>query len=111
MDAAKRAVEQIAFKISEVNPLEGIVVQVGGDRVMLDIGRDHGVRDGQRYVVIREGAPIYHPVTGALIAVETTEVASFTINSVSATTSTGHKIRLNDRNSGIRVGDIVRRSR
>nr|WP_092074283.1 FlgO family outer membrane protein [Dendrosporobacter quercicolus]NSL49187.1 hypothetical protein [Dendrosporobacter quercicolus DSM 1736]SDM86986.1 Curli production assembly/transport component CsgG [Dendrosporobacter quercicolus] len=105
--AARRAIEAIAFKINEINPLEGIVILVQGDKVMIDLGREHGVEAGQTYLIMREGNPIYHPLTGALVAIEKTDLASFTITGAEATTATG-KLK-ESAAKAIKPGDKVRR--
>lgn len=105
--AARRAIEEIAFKINEIAPTEGVIVFIQGDKVMIDLGRDHGVDIGQIYQIVREGKPIYHPVTGALIAVEKNELASFTISGVETNTATG-KLKEPAKVS-IRPGDKVKR--
>lgn len=105
--AARRAIEEIAFKINQINPLEGVVILVQGDKVMIDLGRDHGVEAGQTYIIVREGNPIYHPITGALVAVEKTELASFTITETETNTATG-KLKESTAKA-IKPGDKVRR--
>lgn len=80
--AARKAVAKLVNKINEMNPLEGFVVQVSGKTVYIDLGREQGVQPGQCYVVFREGNVITHPVTGRILGVQKTDVATIKITSV-----------------------------
>ena len=53
--------------LSYFQPLKGKVLDVKGDVVEIDIGRDKGVKKGLRLKVFKEGVPFYHPVTGEFI--------------------------------------------
>ena len=60
-----RAVDQAAGKIAESFPLlRGLVVEVEGDRVLIDLGARRGVFPGMVLEVYREAGEIKHPVTG-----------------------------------------------
>ena len=45
-------------------PVEGLVVQVEGDRLFLDLTEKNGVQPGQEFSVFRKGAVFRHPVNG-----------------------------------------------
>ena len=70
---------------------EGMVsrVDVKKKELMINRGSDDGVTVNQRWVVIREGEPVYDPATGDLIAMHETEVAEFTITKVAAGSAYG----------------------
>lgn len=55
----------VLFKsIREAFPPLGYVVEVEGKKVMVDLGSEAGVKDGDVLEVVREGKQIIHPVTG-----------------------------------------------
>ena len=45
-------------------PVEGLVVQVEGDRLFLDLTEKNGVQPGQEFSVFRKGAVFRHPING-----------------------------------------------
>jgi hypothetical protein len=45
-------------------PAEGMVVQVEGDRLFIDLTEKNGVRPGQEFSVFRKGDVFRHPITG-----------------------------------------------
>jgi len=45
-------------------PVEGLVVQVEGERLFLDLTEKNGVQPGQEFSVFRKGAVFRHPVNG-----------------------------------------------
>jgi TolB-like protein len=47
--------------------LNGYVINVKGEKVTVDLGHKNGLKKGMKCHVYREGAPIVHPVTGAVI--------------------------------------------
>ena len=60
-----RAIDQAAGKIAEAFPLlRGLVVEVEGDRVLIDLGARRGVFPGMVLEVYREAGEIKHLVTG-----------------------------------------------
>ena len=50
--------------VSAFPPVEGLVVQVDGDNVYMDLGKKDGVQSGQEFTVFRKGEPFHHPATG-----------------------------------------------
>lgn len=54
----------------EVPLLEGTVLQVKDGRLTVDLGKDSRLKKGMRVVVFREGEPIRHPLSGALLGVD-----------------------------------------
>ena len=45
-------------------PIEGLVVQVDGDRIYTDLARKDGVLIGQEFTVFRKGETFQHPTSG-----------------------------------------------
>jgi hypothetical protein len=69
----KNAVENLARKITESLPLvEGYVIKIDGQQLILDVGRNGGLKKGMKCVIYKEGAPIKHPITGEILGKETT---------------------------------------
>jgi len=104
---AQRVTVKVAGMINDYAPIEGLVINVSPNGIMIDIGHSNGIRAGQKFTVMREGAPIRHPVTGALLAVEKTEIATITIIKTDPNTAVGKINKKGD----IKVGDIVRRTK
>jgi hypothetical protein len=50
--------------VREMFPPEGYVVSITGDQVIVDLGVESGLQQGDTLEVIREGEVIFHPVTG-----------------------------------------------
>jgi hypothetical protein len=53
--------------VSAFPPVEGLVVQVDGDNVYMDLGKKDGVQTGQEFTIFRKGEPFHHPATGKLL--------------------------------------------
>ncbi len=66
--SATRAADEAANKVAGVFPLlQGLVVEVDGSRVMIDLGRRLGAYEGMELEVYREGDAVRHPVTGHVL--------------------------------------------
>jgi hypothetical protein len=50
--------------VSAFRPAEGLVAQVDGDRLFIDLAEKDGVQPGQEYSVFRKGDVFRHPVNG-----------------------------------------------
>ncbi len=48
-------------------PVEGVVVQVDGERLYMDLAKKHGVLLGQEFSVFRKGEVFRHPFSGKVI--------------------------------------------
>jgi hypothetical protein len=48
-------------------PVEGVVVQVDGERLYMDLAKKHGVLLGQEFSVFRKGEEFRHPFSGKVI--------------------------------------------
>lgn len=70
--SVKNAVENLAKKITEELPLiEGFVIKIDGENLILDVGRNGGLKKGMKCHVYREGKEIKHPITGEILGKET----------------------------------------
>ena len=49
--------------VSAFPPVEGLVVQVDGDNIYMDLGKKDGVQAGQEFTIFRKGEQFYHPIT------------------------------------------------
>jgi hypothetical protein len=95
MSVARKAISQAAFKIiREIAPQEPAVILVKEKEVMIDMGRTNGIREGQRYVIVREG-DIVKDRDGNVIAVDIIEIAELTISRVEATTAYAKVVKVN----------------
>ncbi|MCK4976368.1 MAG: hypothetical protein KAS36_05520, partial [Anaerolineales bacterium] len=66
------AVENLARKITEDLPLiEGFIIKIDGEDLILDVGRNGGLRKGMKCHVYREGKEIKHPISGEILGKET----------------------------------------
>lgn len=63
-------VAKISARIIRHFPLEGYVVKRDGESIMVDLGRQAGVRPGFVFAVYLEGAPVRHPKTGEILSIE-----------------------------------------
>lgn len=102
-EAADEAVVKLADKINDLHPLIGSIIKVQGKTVYLDIGSDQGVREGDTYVIFREGKPIIHPKTGKVLGVEKETLGKIKITRVEAEMAVG------DANITAQVGMNVKR--
>jgi hypothetical protein len=69
----RNAVENLARKITESLPLvDGYIIKIDGQQLILDVGRNGGLKKGMKCVIYREGEPIKHPITGEILGKETT---------------------------------------
>ncbi len=70
--SVKNAVENLARKITESLPLvDGYVIRIDGSELIIDVGRNGGLKRGMKCVIYKEGAPIKHPITGEILGKET----------------------------------------
>ena len=78
--SVKMAVEQLANKFVKSLPLvQGSVIRINSDGIMLDIGRKGGIKKGIKCTVYKEGSEVKHPVTGEVLGKEKTIVAEVLI--------------------------------
>jgi TolB-like protein len=88
-------------------PIEGFVVMVNGNRVMIDLGRIHGVEPGMRFFAFRKGAPVRHPVTGKMLKGEDVRIGEMIIQNLETETCWG-EISREEAGVKITAGNIAR---
>jgi hypothetical protein len=70
--SVKNAVENLAKKITEDLPLiQGFIIKIDNEDLILDVGRNAGLKKGMKCHVYREGKEIKHPITGEILGKET----------------------------------------
>jgi TolB-like protein len=78
--SVKSAIDNLARKITQELPLvEGYVIQIDGPKVILDNGRNNGLKKGMKCVVYKEGGEIKHPLTGEILGKDTVILAEILI--------------------------------
>lgn len=79
-ELAAAIARQIAATIQDKYPLKGRIALVEGDRVILNLGKKHGVAAGQAFNVIERGAPI--ELNGRVLGYRDTRIAQLTVTEV-----------------------------
>jgi curli biogenesis system outer membrane secretion channel CsgG len=111
LSVVQGAVANAGFKIRrEIAPLEPAVllVEPKKNEVTISMGRNDGIKEGQRYRVVREGDPIYGLDGQTIAGVKILDVASITIKRVEATTAIGKIEKKLLNNKEILRGDLLR---
>ena len=111
-EATYAAVEQVARELvgsSSKIPvttveIRGMVADVSGSNVILNVGASHGVQMGSTLRILRVARVVKDPATGKVIKEITEEVGQIKIDEADAASSTGKVIS----GSGVKVGDLVR---
>jgi hypothetical protein len=81
--SVKNAVENLARKITESLPLvDGYVIRIDETELIIDVGRNGGMKKGMKCVIYKEGAPIKHPITGEILGKETDVIAEVLVTDV-----------------------------
>jgi len=101
--------DTIQPKLWNLFPLEGYVIQIQGQKgeeveALIDLGSDKGVRNGDKFIVFRQGESIKHPVTGQMIPGRIQELGEAEVKSVDIATS-AVKIKTK---GAIQVGDRIK---
>ncbi|MDD2764418.1 MAG: CsgG/HfaB family protein [Opitutaceae bacterium] len=65
-DCINRAVKFIAEKM-EGTPIEGTVVGVSGDQIIVSLGQNYGIASGQTFIVRKKGEELTDPDTGEIL--------------------------------------------
>ncbi len=87
---------------------EGVLLSVEkkANKGIINIGEEHGVKRGDRLVVIRPGKKVEDPRSGKLIAVEQTVIGEVKVISTSSAVS---DVKLTRHGQNMKQGDLVRR--
>lgn len=104
--AAKKLVSiELKNKLWTLFPLEGYLISLSGsEEGLIDLGEEQGVSKGDKFSIIRQGASIRHPVTGALLPGPIVELGTGEVSSVDQATAQV-KLKLKQ---GVQVGDRIR---
>jgi len=87
LESLERMMDSLAESIKKDFPLEGYVVLVSGKRVMIDLGRNHGVEPGMKFYALRKGAPVRHPITGKMLKGEDVKLGEMVVQTIEAESS------------------------
>ncbi len=80
IETIENLVEQVAIDIYNDLPLvEGIVMEVEEDQIILSIGSNVGVRKGTKCVAYKEGKKYYHPVTKEILGINVTPLGELIV--------------------------------
>lgn len=80
IETIENLVEQVAIDIYNDLPLvEGIVMEVEDDQIILSIGSNVGVRKGTKCVAYKEGKKYYHPVTKEVLGKNVTPLGELIV--------------------------------
>jgi TolB-like protein len=76
-------ISELAAKFKTDLPLlNGYVIGVQGEKLTLDLGYKNGLKKGMKCHVYREGAPIVHPVTNAVIGKMIDELCEIQVSDI-----------------------------
>ncbi len=104
IQSVKNAVENLAHAIVKDLPLvDGFVIQVNGDQIMLDKGLTSGLKPGMKCIIYREGKEIRHPITGEILGRETKIIGTVLVNDAFEKYCIAKPIALNG--GAVTVGD------
>lgn len=107
LESIETTMDSLANVIKKDFPLEGFVVMVGGRRVMIDLGKNHGVEPGMKFLALRKGAPVRHPVTGKMLMGEDIKLGEIAIQTVDVETAWG-EILQEEPGAKIAAGNVVK---
>jgi curli biogenesis system outer membrane secretion channel CsgG len=100
-----RQLNLFAHKVpSSLQDIRGLVADVSGNNVVLNVGRSHGLEAGTTLNVLRVGRTVKDPATGKPLREIVSEVGRVRVDEADNDSSTGTIIS----GSGIKLGDMVR---
>jgi hypothetical protein len=106
--AFSRATEEAAARLTEAFPIvQGSVVGVEGDRILIDLGAKQKVHQGMELQVYREGDEVKHPVTGQVLGRRDKRLGLLRVVEVKEGFSEGVMVSRQE-GSTITAGDLVR---
>jgi hypothetical protein len=97
--------EKAASLPTQVLQISGLVADVSGDTLIVNVGSKAGVKVGDVLGVFRQGRQIKDPATGKVLKTVVTKLGDVTVTEVEDTSSTGTYIGQTPK-----VGDAVRNS-
>ncbi len=103
-----RAADEAAARLAEAfPPVQGSLIGVEGERVLIDLGAKQNVRRAMELEVYREGEELRHPVTGLVLGKRDKRLALVRVEEVKEAFSEGIIVSRQG-GSRIAVGDRVR---
>lgn len=105
LEGVGKIVDNLAIMIyNELPVVEGFVVNVEPGAIYIDLGKDTGTRKGTRCIVFREGKPIVHPVSGAILGKRVQKLGELIVTDVQDKMAAARFI---DREAPVQVGDKI----
>jgi hypothetical protein len=112
-EATNKAVTQVSDEFNQnmtriptrTIAVDGLVADVNGRSLILNVGTRNGIRVGDKLEVARTGREIRDPGTGKVLRRVDTTLGSITITEVDETSSVGTY----EGPDGVKVGDHVKR--
>ena len=106
-DVAKQLDDKASSLPTQVLQISGLVADVSGNTLILNVGSKAGVKVGDRLGVFRQGRQIKDPATGKVLKTIESKVGDITITEVDEGSSTGTYTGTGE---APKVGDTVRNS-
>lgn len=100
-------VKEMAAKIIKNFPLEGYIAHRQGSDVVIDLGRQYGVKQGMYFLAYREGDVVKHPKTGDVLYVTQIRTGVIKITYVQDKISKGVILEENE-SDAIKYGNLVK---
>jgi tetratricopeptide (TPR) repeat protein len=88
-DKLFRSAVALASRINDHIPLRGLIARMEGNRVVINIGRAHGVTEEMRFHIIREGGLQKDPETGEFVTDPDVLLGALTVTRVDEMISEG----------------------
>lgn len=104
-NACRNAAENFIKQLDSINPFRARIAEINGADIYIDQGSEAGLRQGEILIVARESSPIV--VNGKIVAMRQNEVCKIKVVEVNSDYAV---CRAESISSGIRKGDIVKRS-
>jgi hypothetical protein len=106
--ASSRAAEEAAARLVQAFPtLQGSVVGIDGDRILIDLGSRQKIYQGMELQVYREGEDVKHPVSGQILGKRDRRLGLLRVVEVKEGFSEATAISRQE-GSTITAGDLVR---
>ena len=89
LEVVQKLCQGLTIKLTDEFPLlEGLVVKVKGQEIIVDLGKESGAKKGMRLILFKEGEPIVHPTTGKVLGADVEELGQARIVAVKSQMST-----------------------
>ena len=105
-DASRDAITTAGRNIANLSPLIGFVLTVDPNQVLIDVGEEQGVKNGDSFVAFTVGDEILHPATGKRIGWKKEILQELKVVSTEKTMSNVVKIR-SQSTKQLNPGDLV----